>query len=179
MLTRIPSGSYALEDLDDTVALNLSEAVSFPFPDDAKPTVPQNPAVGLFTEGCFVLVDGIYELNSTFTVNEMAHPPSEGRKIARSIFGHLDNLGIGAVTLAEEAAYQKLEQSHPNSIVVISDLYLDLAKVLASFKQILTGYEDAAEGPTDLPCAFVLCGNFCSRPFILDGKASQVYKSTL
>jgi DNA polymerase epsilon subunit 2 len=97
--------------------------------------------------------------------------------LSRSIFGHLDHLGIGAFTPAEEAAYEKLEQKHPNSIVVISDLYLDLAKVLNSFRTILNGYEEAAESPADLPCAFVLCGNFCSKPFILDGKSTQIYKS--
>ena len=43
----------------------------------------QIPSVGLFTEGSFVLVDGIYGQDQVFVVHDLAHPPSEGRMLTR------------------------------------------------------------------------------------------------
>lgn len=68
MLTRTSDGSFHLEDLDDSVELDLREAV---------------PASGIFTEGCFALVDGKFEKNNVFRVWEIGHPPSEKRQISR------------------------------------------------------------------------------------------------
>ena len=41
------------------------------------------PSEGFFTEGCFVLVEGDYTENETFTVIAIGHPPSERRAVAR------------------------------------------------------------------------------------------------
>ncbi|KAK4057456.1 DNA-directed DNA polymerase epsilon, subunit B [Microbotryomycetes sp. JL221] len=68
LLTRMEDGALYLEDLDDKVELDLSEAT---------------PESGLFTEGSFVLVDGDYTTESVFKVYEMGHPPSERRSEAR------------------------------------------------------------------------------------------------
>ena len=68
MLTRTADGSFALEDLDDKVELDLSEA---------------SPASGMFTEGCFALLDGLYTKESIFKVYEIGHPPSEKREVSR------------------------------------------------------------------------------------------------
>lgn len=93
MLTRNPQGHFCLEDPDDSVVLNLKHAVRScpidaqrPCPSGSLPArLDQNPAVGLFTEGAFVMVDGVYEQDASFTVSEIAHPPSEGRTVARSV----------------------------------------------------------------------------------------------
>lgn len=83
LLARMEDGAFYLEDLDDKVELDLSEAVRrTPPPWRLAKLIPrksQTPESGLFTEGSFVLVDGDYTLESTFKVNEMGHPPSERR----------------------------------------------------------------------------------------------------
>lgn len=68
MITRTEDGSLSLEDLDAQVELDLSQAV---------------PASGMFTEGCFALVDGLYTKDSIFKVREIGHPPSEKREVSR------------------------------------------------------------------------------------------------
>ena len=170
MLSRTPEGSFCLEDPDDRVVLDTAEAT---------------PAVGLFTEGAFVMVDGLYQADGTFRVSEIAHPPPEARPTARSIYGHIDFLGIGALTLSDEvrerqvkaltgqAKYREIEQRHHGTLVVISDVYLDQPKVLTALRTILSGYVTA--GIT--PAAFVLCGNFCSTPFLFDGSSTVAYTS--
>jgi DNA polymerase epsilon subunit 2 len=70
MLTRSEDGSFILEDLDDKVELDLSEA---------------SPASGMFTEGCFALLDGFYTKESIFKVHEIGHPPSEKRAVSRCV----------------------------------------------------------------------------------------------
>lgn len=69
MLTRSEDGTFVLEDLDDQVKLDISEA---------------SPASGMFTEGCFALLDGQYTKDSIFKVLEIGHPPSETREATRS-----------------------------------------------------------------------------------------------
>lgn len=60
------------------------------------------PSEGLFTEGCFALVEGDYTDEATLAVIAIGHPPCESRDEARSIYGHIDFLGKGATTLAED-----------------------------------------------------------------------------
>jgi hypothetical protein len=53
------------------------------------------------------------------------------------------------------------EAAHDNlAMVFISELHLDHAKSLASFRAMLQGYADAAF----IPFAFVLCGSFSAEP---------------
>lgn len=89
LLTRMEDGEFYLEDLDDKVKLNLSEAVR-PFLSTflhsfahLKPS--QTPESGLFTEGSFVLIDGDYNHDSIFKVAEIGHPPSERRDEAMCV----------------------------------------------------------------------------------------------
>lgn len=128
LLTRLQDGALYLEDLDDKVELDLSDAVRAlsssqeNIEADAAGIVEQTPESGLFTEGSFVLVDGDYTADSVFRVHEMGHPPSERRSDARwvksscssetlwtdlagssrKVFGHHDFLGLGAMSLSEE-----------------------------------------------------------------------------
>jgi DNA polymerase epsilon subunit 2 len=73
----------------------------------------------MFTEGCMVLIEGEYTIEETVRVLAMGHPPSEKRDIARSaslccndhtlmsrsLHGHVDFLGTGAVSLKEEVRH--------------------------------------------------------------------------
>lgn len=87
MLARNEEGKLCLEDGEGRVVLDMEDAV---------------PGEGLFTEGCMVLIEGEYTPEETVRVLAMGHPPSERRDIARSLHGHVDFLGGGAVSLKEE-----------------------------------------------------------------------------
>ncbi|GAA5968677.1 hypothetical protein JCM11641_007722 [Rhodosporidiobolus odoratus] len=160
LLTRMEDNEFYLEDLDDKVRLDLSEAT---------------PESGLFTEGSFVLVDGDYTHDSIFKVAEIGHPPSERRDEAMKIYGHHDFLGVGALSATEEADMILAEQSpaHETSFIVLSDLHLDSAKVLDALRDVLGVYNDMDE--KSIPKLFVLCGNFRSRPWLFDGEAMREY----
>lgn len=64
----------------------------------------QEPSEGLFTDGSFVMVEGDYTEDEILLVAEMGHPPSERREVARGIYGHVDFLGKGATTVAEDVS---------------------------------------------------------------------------
>ncbi|GAA5874227.1 hypothetical protein JCM1840_000608 [Sporobolomyces johnsonii] len=160
LLTRMEDGEFYLEDLDDKVKLDLSDAT---------------PESGLFTEGSFVLVDGDYTHDSIFKVAEMGHPPSERRDEAMKIHGHHDFLGVGALSAAEEADLILAEQSpaHETSFIILSDLHLDNPKILAALRKVLGVYNDMDE--KSIPRLFVLCGNFRARPWVADGENMREY----
>ncbi len=85
----------------------------------------------MFTEGCFVLVEGDYTEDEVFQVIAMGHPPSEKRAVARygasfrcilfptlmfpyrSIYGHIDFLGKGATTVAEDVSANISPNNNP------------------------------------------------------------------
>jgi DNA polymerase epsilon subunit 2 len=46
-------------------------------------TLSKGPSEGLFTEGCFVLVEGDYNDEEVLEVIAIGHPPSERRIAAR------------------------------------------------------------------------------------------------
>lgn len=159
MLTRTEDGRFALEDLDDKIVLDLSDA---------------SPASGMFTEGCFALLDGMFTKESIFQVFEIGHPPSEKREISRSIYGHVDFLGTGALTLTEEAKlWESEKKGQADSFLIFSDLHLDSPKDLSNFRNVLQVYETQLDPP---PSLCILCGNFSSRPVSLsDGKGLKEY----
>lgn len=65
------------------------------------------PGEGIFTLGSLVLVEGRYgdegEGERLF-VNAIGHPPSETRKRAREMYGHVDWTGKGTVSAKEEVS---------------------------------------------------------------------------
>ncbi|PWN52289.1 DNA polymerase epsilon, subunit B [Violaceomyces palustris] len=147
MLSTSHDGQYVLEDADGVVGLDLEEAI---------------PGEGIFTEGSFILVEGEYTEEERMRVFAIGHPPSESRREARLLCGHVDFLGTGAITLKDEDAFRVHEKAHDElCMVVISDLHLDHAKTMSNFRAILQGYVDAEF----IPFAFILCGDFSSSPW--------------
>lgn len=147
MLSTASDGRYELEDLDGVVGLDLDETI---------------PGEGIFTEGSLILVEGEYTEEERIRAFAIGHPPSETRANARQIHAHADVLGTGAITVKDEKAYKVHEEQHDDlCFVVISDLHLDHAKTMSSFRAMLQGYTDA----DFVPYAFILCGNFSSTPW--------------
>lgn len=95
----------------------------------------------------------------------------------RAIFGHVDFLGTGSLTLTEEAKLQASEKAHPESFLFFSDMYLDSPKHLLNFRKVLQAYEGYDDGQPPALC--VLCGNFSSKPVnVTDGKSLKQYQGT-
>ncbi|KAG0149090.1 hypothetical protein CROQUDRAFT_40505 [Cronartium quercuum f. sp. fusiforme G11] len=169
MLSRMQDYSYCLEDLDGRVKLDLSNAAS---------TLSFTPAEGLFTEGCFVLMEGEYQSDETFKVLEIGHPPSEQRDVSRKLFAHVDFTGAGALSLHEEGKLVKAESASDTQFIVMSDFFLDNSSVLKNFEQILEGYEqqfNSSAGGLRPPPVWVLCGDFSQKPFVFDGTMTMTY----
>ncbi|WOO83431.1 DNA polymerase epsilon subunit B [Vanrija pseudolonga] len=146
MLSRDPEGRLTLEDGDGRVVLDMKDAV---------------PGEGLFTEGCMVLIEGEYTIEDNVRVLAMGHPPSEKRDVARGLYGHVDFLGGGAISLKDEEKFLPTVLANTQvSFVVFSDVWLDHPRTLVALRRVLEGYADAAEYR---PMVFVFCGDFCQR----------------
>lgn len=153
-------GSYALEDAEGTVELDLTHAI---------------PGEGVFTEGAFVLVEGEYTQDERLQALAIGHPPSEPRDASWRLFGHVDFYGTSAMPEKNIAKLRTLEEQHSDQcIAVFSDVHLDIDRSLANLRAILQGYEDA----DFIPFAIVLCGNFCSTPASADGEQLARYQRT-
>ncbi|KDQ20670.1 hypothetical protein BOTBODRAFT_26684 [Botryobasidium botryosum FD-172 SS1] len=147
MLTRTPQGKLCLEDLDGQVELDISEIT---------------PSEGLYTEGCFVLIEGDYTDEDILSVIAIGHPPPERRVIARSIHGHIDFLGKGATTIMEDEKYTALLRTHPDlttaAFIVLSDLWLDHSRSLNGLRKLL----ETCVATNFIPLVWILCGDFSS-----------------
>ncbi|KAI0091984.1 epsilon DNA polymerase [Irpex rosettiformis] len=146
MLSHNKEGKLCLEDEDGMVELDFSQL--------------DQPSEGLFTEGCFALVEGDYTEDATLIVIAIGHPPCESREAAKSIYGHIDFLGKGATTLAEDAQLaQRLRAELPDDrFFVLSDVWLDRPETMNGLKKM---FDNCVENDF-IPKVVVLCGNFSS-----------------
>lgn len=91
MLAHSKEGKLSLEDGDGSVVLDLTRMVRFHALTSrpASDLVNQDePGEGLFTEGCFALVEGEYTDDGTLEVIAVGQPPCEKREVTR-YFPHL------------------------------------------------------------------------------------------
>ena len=105
MLAHNKEGKLCIEDADGSVELDFSKLVS----SNSRPRIllvnavlQDEPGDGLFTDGCFALVEGEYTEEATLEIIAIGQPPCEPREIARSIYGHIDFLGKGSTSLLED-----------------------------------------------------------------------------
>ncbi|KAF1802798.1 DNA polymerase alpha/epsilon subunit B-domain-containing protein [Mucor lusitanicus] len=155
MLTQVEEGKLHLEDEDAHIELIMHEA---------------NYDYGLFTDGAFVLVEGIYR-DHRFYVKEINLPPAESREMTDALFSHVDFMGLPKPLVDEKLL--KIEETTNEDItfVILSDVYLDQPKVMAALRIIFKGYSDA-----QVPLAFIMIGNFSSKSFVYAGSDSDEYK---
>ncbi|KAL7753078.1 DNA-directed DNA polymerase epsilon, subunit B [Sorochytrium milnesiophthora] len=156
MLSQLDDGKYHLEDTTGTVEINLSEV---------------RVSTGLFTEGCFVIAEGVYTEDKVFKVRTVGMPPPEQRSNSTATFGQIDFLGAPA-DLYDTTRLAQIEQRYDGvKIVLLSDVWLDLPSVMLALRRLFQGY--AATVP---PLAFVLMGNFVSKNYLYDGQQRNAYK---
>ncbi|RDX55559.1 epsilon DNA polymerase [Lentinus brumalis] len=146
MLAHSMEGKLCLEDQDGSVELDFSQL--------------DQPSEGLFTEGCFALVEGDYTEEATLLVIAIGHPPCENREAARSLFGHVDFLGKGATTLLEDKQFaNRVQLELPDlRFFVLSDVWLDRPDTLLGLRKM---FDNCMEN-SFIPKVIVLCGNFTS-----------------
>ncbi|XP_006460256.1 hypothetical protein AGABI2DRAFT_150224 [Agaricus bisporus var. bisporus H97] len=147
MLTHNKEGKMCLEDADGTVVLDYSTL--------------DEPGEGLYTEGCFALVEGEYTEDATLKIIAIGQPPSEPRATARSIYGHIDFLGKGSTSILEDAhlALRVREELHDMHFFFLSDVWLDVPDTLKNLRRM---FDNCIENDF-IPKAIVLCGDFSSK----------------
>ncbi|KAF9076745.1 DNA polymerase alpha/epsilon subunit B-domain-containing protein [Rhodocollybia butyracea] len=159
MLARSKEGKLCLEDADGSVELDFSQL--------------DEPGDGLFTEGCFALVEGEYTDESKLEIIAIGHPPCESRQTARSIYGHIDFLGKASTSLLDD---QKLsirvqEELSDLHFFFLSDVWLDNPLTLPGIKKML---DNCVENEF-IPKVIVLCGNFTTQS-IAHGNARDIQR---
>ena len=140
MLTMLKHGSYSIEDTTGSLDLDLREAKFHK---------------GLYTENCFVLVEGWYE-DRTFHVVAMGHPPIEASEVTRSYFGSVNFFG-GPLEISAKVdkGLARIEaEDEAAMFVFLSDVWLDKPEVMTRLKRLFAGYSEMP------PTAFVFMGNF-------------------
>ncbi|KAF9903217.1 DNA-directed DNA polymerase epsilon, subunit B [Linnemannia zychae] len=156
MLVQMGDGKYCLEDADDRVELVMDHS--------------QNSA-GLFTENCFVLVEGQYTDDNVIIVETIGLPPPELRDETKKVFGNIDFLGAPKEMRSEEQLKVIAQEYEDISFVILADIWLDQPKTFATLRTIFEGYSNST-----LPLAFIMCGSFKSQPFLFNGLESGQYR---
>lgn len=115
--------------------------------------------------------------------------------LIRSLHGHVDFLGTGALSVKEEVSF--LVRSGPRKLmikakfqptvlanehvnfVILSDVWLDHPRTMSALQMLFEGYAAAAE---ERPMLFVLCGNFAQKGWEGQGGlkryTSQLYRQS-
>ncbi|KAJ7228567.1 DNA polymerase alpha/epsilon subunit B-domain-containing protein [Mycena pura] len=147
MLAHSKEGRLCIEDADGSVELDFSKL--------------DGPGDGLFTEGCFALVEGEYTEEGALEIIAIGQPPCESRETARSIYGHIDFLGKGATSLLEDSqlSVRVREELSDMNFFFLSDVWLDHPKTLSGLQKV---FDNCIENHF-VPRIIVLCGNFTSR----------------
>ncbi|KAJ3933098.1 MAG: DNA polymerase alpha/epsilon subunit B-domain-containing protein [Lentinula lateritia] len=157
MLARSKEGKLVLEDTDGSVELDFSQL--------------DGPGDGLFTEGCFALVEGEYTDESKLEIIAIGQPPCESRQTARSIYGHIDFLGKASTSLLddEKISVRVQEELSDLHFFFLSDVWLDHPFTLPGIRKML---DNCVENDF-IPKVIVLCGNFTSES-ITHGNARDI-----
>lgn len=145
MLTQLKEGKYHLEDPTGCVEIDILSCVFH---------------AGLFVENCLVLAEGMYE-DKVFHIEAIGFPPLESASESRSYFGNVNFFGGPSSTCAKSSVKLQamMGEQEEALFVFLADVHLDDPKVMEKLSTLFTGYADAP------PTAFVLMGNFSSKPY--------------
>ncbi|KAF8205068.1 DNA polymerase alpha/epsilon subunit B-domain-containing protein [Pholiota molesta] len=161
MLTYNKEGKLCLEDADGSVILDFSTL--------------DEPGDGLFSEGCFALIEGEYTEEATLEIIAIGQPPCESRETTKSIYGHIDFLGKGATSLLEDAQFKvRVREEIPElHFFFLSDVWLDHPQTLPGIQKM---FDNCIENDF-IPRVIVMCGNFTSKSIAHgNGRDVQMYQ---
>jgi DNA polymerase epsilon subunit 2 len=202
MLSVLPTGDLALNDLTGTISLDLSHAVA----------IPEDSA--WFTPGMIILVDGIYEeeeesmgkglgasngiggvIGGRFQGFFIGQPPCEKRKATLGVsgldggqdhtigggFGWIDFLGVGSERAAgskmRKLEHRLLRQTQPDPDVPSRNRIIIVGELNLDQPRALQALRKilttyAMEPEGSSPMTFVLAGNFTQHAVMAGGGAS-------
>ncbi|XP_028402077.1 DNA polymerase epsilon subunit 2-like [Dendronephthya gigantea] len=145
MIAQIKEGKYYLEDCTGVVQVDLSNTKYH---------------TGLFTENCFVLAEGLYE-DGIFHVDAIGCPPAEPAQVTRNYFGNINFFGgPSKIAVSASEKMRTIEEENQEAMfVILSDVWLDLPRVIAKLRVLFHGYH------TTPPTLFIFCGNFISESY--------------
>ncbi|RKP22125.1 DNA polymerase epsilon, subunit B [Rozella allomycis CSF55] len=140
MISQIKDGCLYLEDEESNVPIDLSDA---------------NCSIGLFTEGCIVIVEGVFE-SGVFKVSFIGFPSDPNEENRNFVnFDYLINSNQKSFT---KDVLLEVE-SNENAWFIFSEVHLDDQKTLQALGKILQVLNDSK--PT--PFALIFLGNFSSK----------------
>ncbi|KAI9490313.1 DNA polymerase alpha/epsilon subunit B-domain-containing protein [Zychaea mexicana] len=142
MLTQLEEGKIFLEDEDAHIELDLSSCAY-----DA----------GMFTDGTFALVEGLYGDDHIFHAEELGFPPPESRALTDTFYSGVDFLGLRKLKVEEDRLKAEEVANTNVFFAILSNVHLDEPRVMNALRRVFEGYEN----DTQIPLAFILCGDFC------------------
>ncbi|KAK7056112.1 DNA polymerase alpha/epsilon subunit B-domain-containing protein [Favolaschia claudopus] len=152
MLAHSKEGKLCIEDADGSVELDFSKL--------------DEPGDGLFTEGCFALVEGEYTEDGTLEIIAIGQPPCDPGNSAKlerfsSIYGHIEFRGKGATSLLEDSqlSVRVREELSDLNFFFLSDVWLDNPRTLPALQKM---FENCVENRF-VRKLIVLCGNLTSK----------------
>ncbi|KAG7877382.1 hypothetical protein KL938_004138 [Ogataea parapolymorpha] len=157
LLTRSALGLWQLQDDTDSIELDLGQTL-----------FPQN---CYFTEGNFIICEGIYSNSGKFYVSTMIHPPAEKRETSLEVLGKMDfnsvysNSGRIDPVLRSKLLHLEKDLADHKFIFLGGDIYLSDAKVMEGLKKLLAKLNEELETGSSTPVALIFNGSFTSRPF--------------
>jgi len=148
MISQMEEGKWYLEDAKTAIELDFS-ALS-----------PSEIHAGFYTEGSICVAEGeVLRDRDAFRVTSLSFGAAESKEMTEKTFPSTDFFGTGMDHRLKERAlkYETMyAESGSDGFLVLSDVWLDDAKVFEKLKFVISGANTAP------PFALVLLGNFTS-----------------
>ncbi|EGC37193.1 hypothetical protein DICPUDRAFT_77138 [Dictyostelium purpureum] len=120
--------------------------------------IPPDIEIGLITINTIIRASGEY-LEGTFIADKIELPPKEEREISLKLLQNIDMFGERPQKKTLEQL-ERYEKEVDNTILFLSDIWLDSERVRERLDYLFSGYEEYP------PFAIVLMGNFTEHPLI-------------
>ena len=142
MLSVGDNGKYVIEDIHQSVAVKIEKVTA---------------SNDFITNNTFVLAKG-QMIDDIFNISELTLPPIPQRSLCEATV----NLFGGPVELTEEIVVNTVGTVPDDaSIALLSGIALDNPETIEKLNILFSGFEECDA----IPSAYVLVGNFTSRPF--------------
>ncbi|GMR48138.1 hypothetical protein PMAYCL1PPCAC_18333 [Pristionchus mayeri] len=149
VLVKIKNDQYHIEDLTGCIPIEINEQTTF--------------HAGIFHLGSVMIFEGEWD-GRVLIVSAIALLPSHSADQTRTYMGTANIFG-GTERIAfrscPKLSSRAARLSH-SSLVILSDVNVDKHETRRALYLLLDGFSSCP------PTAFILCGNFCSRPLQMD-----------
>ncbi|KAG4303454.1 hypothetical protein PCK1_000418 [Pneumocystis canis] len=147
MISYGPDGKLWLEDTDDRIMLETSQAIN---------------GGGWIVPGCIVLADGIYLENGTFYVSVIGHPPCQFKHLSEKFFDNIEFFWKKIDEIKKKQLKDAETKFNHIRFIFAADVMLDDIQCMKALKKMLNTYETQND---IFPEIIILMGSFISVPF--------------